>query len=39
MLNNYVSIFGWCSLQSNRFVGVVNLLATLEDPGDLRVSW
>ena len=32
-------IFGWCVLQSNRFVGVDNLLVTLEDPEDHRASW
>ena len=39
ILTFYVSIFGWCSLQSNRFIGVDNLLVTLEDPEDHRVSW
>ena len=39
ILNCYVSIFGWYSLQSSRFVGVDNLLVTLEDPEDHRVSW
>ena len=39
MLDYYVSIFGWCSLQSNPVVSVVNLLVTLEDPEDHRVSW
>ena len=28
----------WCSLQSNRVVSVDNLLVTLEDPEDHRVS-
>ena len=36
MLNYYVSIFGWCSLQSNRVVSVDKLLVTLEGH---RVSW
>ena len=29
----------WCSLQSNRFVGVDYLPVTLEDPEDHRVNW
>ena len=36
MLNNFVSIFGWCSLQSKRVVSVDNLLVILEDPEDHR---
>ena len=35
----YGSIFGWCSLQSKRVVSADNLLVTLEDPENHRVSW